>query len=395
MQTHVRILLHALVTAALLLTAALAYAQSYACQALSCSSLVPAGAPEDRTTRDCGYANGNSWWADYIAAPLLWRQAATRPVTVALFDDGAAVDHEDLRDVLWTNDRELHGKPGVDDDGDGYVDDIHGWDFVDGTGDVAPHGSCVGRPSHGTFMASLIAAGRNGIGMVGAGSGSVRVMVLRVTGCGGEASRMDPERMRRALLYAVDKGAKVLSFSAHWTQTTPELDSTFAEIADSVSSPHGAVIVASVPNKGEPQAGFPAAYAFRRIVRAVPIGDGSRISPGTSPAPAGLNLAAPSACVLGATTAPSGYGLANGSSNSTAILSGLLAGIWSRPPYATLGPERFIERVVRSRMMATPRHTAPGSRAPYLEGIPIADACLLVSRGHGAEVCSTGHGTAD
>jgi subtilisin family serine protease len=325
----------------------------------------------------------------------LWQRSAANPVTVALFDDGAAIDHEDLSGALWTNERELHGKAGVDDDGNGYVDDIHGWDFVDSTANVAPHGSCVGRPSHGTFMASLIGAGKNGIGIVGAGAGSVRVMVLRVTGCGGDASKVDPERIRRALLYAVNKGARILSFSAHWTQTTPELDAAFAEIADSVGSPRAAVIVASVPNKGEPEAGFPAAYTFRRIVRAVPVGDGDRISPGTSPAPDGLNLAAPSACVLGATAAPAGYGLANGSSNSTAILSGLLAGIWSRAPYATLAPDQFLERVVRSRMMGTPRHTAPGSRPPYLQGLPIADACLLVSRGHGARVCSTGHGTAD
>jgi len=356
---------------------------------------LPASAPEDRSTRDCGYANGNSWWADYIAAPLLWQSAAADPVIVALFDDGAAIDHEDLRDALWSNERELHGRPGIDDDGDGYVDDIHGWDFVDGNADVRPHGSCATRPSHGTLMASLIAAGRNGVGMVGAGAGSVRLMVLRVTGCGADASKMDPDRMRRALLYAVDHGARVLSFSAHWTQTTPELDATFAEIADSQSSSHAAVIVASVPNKGEPTAGFPAAYAFRRIIRAVPVGDGDRISPGTSPAPAGLNLAAPSACILGATAAPSGYGLANGSSNSTAILSGLLAGLWSRPPYAKLGAEQFVERVVRARMMTTSRHTAPGSRAPYLEGLPIADACLLSSHGHAARVCRTGHGTAD
>ncbi len=79
--------------------------------------------------------------------------APVKRVTVALFDDGALTDHVELRNQLWTNEAELHGKPGVDDDGNGYIDDIHGWDFVDDDANVSPEGACVGRASHGTFMA--------------------------------------------------------------------------------------------------------------------------------------------------------------------------------------------------------------------------------------------------
>ena len=362
---------------------------NYACRPLVCSTLLPGPEPEDPSTHDCGYARRNSWWADYTAAPLVWSRPA-KAVVVALFDDGAAVDHSDLRNQLWTNEREARGRPGIDDDGNGHVDDIHGWDFIDSDPNVAPEGQCAQRPSHGTFMASLIAAQRNnGIGIAGAGAGSVKLMVLRITGCGGPADRFDPERIRQALNYAVTMGAQILSFSAHWVQTTPALDTAFAEAADSLTSPHPAIIVASVPNKGEPKAGYPAAYEFRRVIRAIPVGDQDAIAPGTSPAPAGLNLAAPSACILGATSAPDHYAIAGGSSNSTAILSGLLAGIWSQPPYATLGPERFVERVVQARMMESPRRTAPGKRAPYFEGVPIADACLLDPSGRFAQVCKT------
>src|SRR6185436_6176847 len=105
-----------------------------------------------------------------------------------------------------------------------------------------------------------------------------------------------------------------------------------AKVADAPSpaaEDGGALVVASVPNKGESQAGYPAAYTYRRIVRAVPIGDNNIISPGTSAAPPGLNLGAPSACVLGATAGTLGYRIEQGSSNSTAILSGLLAGLWA------------------------------------------------------------------
>ena len=145
-------------------------------------------------------------------------------------------------------------------------------------------------------------------------------------------------------------GARILSFSAHWSVTTPELDAAFREIADRPGSPVAAIVVASVPNKGEPVTGYPAAYDFRRIVRAIPIGNDDEISPGTSPAPPGLNLGAPSACVIGAGRPPAQYRLEQGSSNSTAILAGLLAGIWSSPRYAKFSPDEFLAGVVEGRM---------------------------------------------
>jgi hypothetical protein len=357
-----------------------------ACAPIRCSTLLPALPVDDPADHDCAYQAGNLWWVDYVAGSLAWG-GPRRPVTVALFDDGAWIDHEDLRGQLWTNEREAHGTPGVDDDGNGYVDDLHGWDFVDNSPDVTPKGACRDRVSHGTLMASLIAAQRNnGVGIAAAGSDGARLMILRVVGCDGDDRRADPARLIRALRYAVRNGAQILSFSAHWYATTPELDAAFREIADEPSS-SPAIIVASVPNRGEPQVGYPAAYGFRRIVRAIPIGDDDRISPGTSLAPPGLNLGVPSACVLGASRPPSGYRIDQGSSNSTAILAGLLAGIWSSPSYAKLSPEEFAAAVVGGRMSATTRRSRPGSRPPYLDGVPLADACLLARKGRSARVC--------
>jgi hypothetical protein len=212
-------------------------------------------------------------------------------------------------------------------------------------------------------------------------------MLLRITGCEGAAAKVDPARLVRALEYATRMGARILSFSAHWSVTSKQLDDAFREIADRQGSPVAAIVVASVPNKGEPAAGYPAAYDFRRIVRAIPIGNDDTVSPGTSPAPAGINLGAPSACVIGAGKPPAQYRVGQGSSNSTAILAGLLAGIWSSPRYAKLSPDEFLADVVEGRMSRTARHSKPGSRAPYLEGVPLADACLLATERRSANVC--------
>lgn len=365
-------------------------ATQFPCRALKCSTLLPSTSLDDATTNDCAYRAGNLWWVDYVAGSLTWSgRKSDKPVIVAVFDDGAYLDHEDIRNQLWTNEAEAHGQTGVDDDGNGYVDDLHGWDFVDGSPDVSPKGECRSRFSHGTLMASLIAAERNnGVGIAAAGSDGARLMILRVVGCNrGSTDYADPERIARALEYATRMGARILSFSAHWNATTPELDRAFAEIADRRDSPHRAIVVASVPNKGERVAGYPAAYAFRRIVRAVPIGNDDMISPGTSPTPSGFNLGSPSACVIGAGAAPSHYLLEQGSSNSTAILAGLLAGIWASPPYAKLNTDEFLARVVQGRMLKTPRRSKPGARTPYKDGVPLADACLLETERRMARVC--------
>ena len=379
----------ALCLALLLASAGHAQPTSFPCQPLTCSSLTPSLPVDDLINNDCAYHAGNLWWVDYVAGSLAWtNQPADKPVIVAVFDDGADISHEELRTQLWTNQAELNGKPGVDDDGNGYVDDVHGWNFVENNADVSPPPQCRGRLSHGTLMASLVAARRNnGVGIAAAGSDGARLMILRVVGCVGENARLDPERLARALDYATRMGARILSFSNHWYATTPQLDRAFEEIADRPGSPRAAIVVASVPNKGEPEAGYPAAYRFRRIVRAIPIGNDDRISPGTSPAPIGLNLGSPSACVIGAALAPENYRVEQGSSNSAAILAGVLAGIWSSPPYAKLTPDEFVERVVRERMSMTSRRSKPGSRAPYDHGVPLADACVLATQKRTARVC--------
>jgi subtilisin len=368
--------------------AAQAVAADFPCQPITCSTLLPA-AVGDPKTNDCAYRAGNLWWVDYVAGSLAWSDhPRAHRITVAVFDDGFWIDHEELRNQLWTNESEVHGKAGVDDDDNGYVDDVHGWDFVDNSPDVAPKGACRNRFSHGTLMASLVAGERNNhVGIAAPGSDGARVMALRITGCDGDATKVDHARLVRALEYATRMGARILSFSAHWSVTSEQLDAAFREIADRPGSPVAAIVVASVPNKGEPTAGYPAGYDFSRIVRAVPIGNDDELSPGTSAAPAGLNLGAPSACVIGAGDPPAKYKLEQGSSNSTAILAGLLAGIWSSPRYAKLSPDEFLAGVVKGRMSTTGRRSKPGSRSPYLDGVPLADACLLATERRSAKVC--------
>src|SRR5215469_3053505 len=70
----------------------------FPCQPIQCSTLLPSLPVDDPHTNDCAYRAGNQWWVDYVAGSLEWTAGPPRkPIIVALFDDGAYIDHEDLR----------------------------------------------------------------------------------------------------------------------------------------------------------------------------------------------------------------------------------------------------------------------------------------------------------
>lgn len=126
------------------------------------------------------------------------------PVTVAVLDTGVQLDHEDLQGRLWQNPGEIPGN-GIDDDGNGYIDDVHGWDFADG--DAIPSDD----DGHGTHCAGIISAVKNGKGIVGAfgGSSAIRIMALRFLS--SEGGRTSDAVL--ALNYAVSMGAVISSNS--------------------------------------------------------------------------------------------------------------------------------------------------------------------------------------
>src|SRR4051812_34462344 len=96
-----------------------------------------------------------------MGAASAWRQTTGGDVTVAIVDSGIDLGHPDLVGNLWTNPGEVPGN-GIDDDGNGFVDDVHGYDFVDG--DATPQDA----NGHGTHVAGIVAArGGNGIGVSG------------------------------------------------------------------------------------------------------------------------------------------------------------------------------------------------------------------------------------
>ncbi len=148
-----------------------------------------------------------------IQAPEAWNiTTGSREVVVALLDSGVDIDHPDLKNNIWTNEKEIPNN-GIDDDSNGYTDDVHGWDFVKNTGDPKPklegNYNTLGI-NHGTVVAGIAAAqGNNGSGIAGV-AWQVKLMPLRVldgTGAG------DTLTVSAAIDYAHNMGVKIMNLS--------------------------------------------------------------------------------------------------------------------------------------------------------------------------------------
>lgn len=160
------------------------------------------------------YSNTAVEGADINVFPV-WNQLCIfgdPDIIVAIVDEGVKHSHPDLEANMWTNSGEIPGN-GIDDDENGYVDDIHGYNFVD-NGSVTWNKS--GDTGHGTFCAGTVAAvNNNGIGVCGVAGGSGKGDGCRIMSCqifsgngGGSAAQT-----ARAVKYAADNGASVISCS--------------------------------------------------------------------------------------------------------------------------------------------------------------------------------------
>lgn len=139
-----------------------------------------------------------------IDAPEAWQiTTGSSDVIVAVIDTGVDYDHEDLSNNIWTNDAELNGSPGVDDDGNGYVDDIYGFDAYSDDSDP------MDGDNHGSHCAGTIGAeGNNGIGIAGV-AWSVRIMALRFMNADGGWTSDAVECLEYAIMMKEDFGHNV------------------------------------------------------------------------------------------------------------------------------------------------------------------------------------------
>ena len=146
---------------------------------------------------------GDDWGADLINAPEVWNAGYTgEGVVVAVLDTGVDYNHEDLQDNIWTNSGEIADN-GKDDDGNGYIDDVYGWNSHDYDNDT------LDIDGHGTHVAGTIASVNNDYGATGIAY-DAQIMPVKVfddSGFASDSSIID------GIYYAVDNGADVINMS--------------------------------------------------------------------------------------------------------------------------------------------------------------------------------------
>ena len=279
------------------------------------------------------------WNLDKINAPTGWDiTTGSSKVVIAVLSTGVDPDHDELKDKIWINSDEVPDN-GIDDDGNGYVDDVHGWDFVLENWDNEPWDD----RGNGTFAATVAAAEtNNGVGLAGVSWGA-RIMPLKVLDFKSEG---DIYEITPAIQYAADNGAKVLllDFIVFGYSHTLE-----AFIDDAYKK--SALVVASMGDCAEGGTYYcrdlenpvlyPAAFPHVLAVAATDQDDEHYFISGHK---SYTDIAAPGVNILGGHLA-SGYGRMSSTHAASPHVAGLAALVWSVNP--TLAPDE-VESIIES-----------------------------------------------
>lgn len=149
------------------------------------------------------FGSSRDWGVNSVNAPEAWSAGYTgEGITVAVIDSGVQLNHADLVGNLWLNEDEIPGD-GIDNDRNGYIDDVRGWDFVGS--DANP----TDGNGHGTHVAGIIAAANNGVGGTGVAYAS-SIMPIRALDDNGSGSTVG---VANGIRYAVDNGAHIINLS--------------------------------------------------------------------------------------------------------------------------------------------------------------------------------------
>lgn len=275
---------------------------------------------------------------DIVKAQEAWTAGYTgQGVTVAVIDSGVDINHPDLNDNIWRNPGEIAGD-NIDNDRNGYVDDLYGWNFGVGqnNNDVRP-GTATSGQGHGTHVAGTIAAEANSFGTVGVAP-NAKIMALRMGNVNSGNDFTNPGNLAQAIYYAVNNGARVINMSLGWTDS-PQIRQAMAYAAS-----RNVLTVSASGNQGLMSPGNPAKYATEFGIAVGAIRNNGSIPSFSNWAGSDRRMqyvVAPGVDVV--STLPNDrYGLLSGTSMAAPHVSGVAALMLSANPNLTHAQMRYI-----------------------------------------------------
>ena len=336
-----------------------------------------------------------NWFLSDIGAPDAYASIPTAPtkdIIVAVIDTGVDYTHSAFTNALWMNESEQNGEPGVDDDHNGYIDDIYGYNFRNNTSDPMDNstGSIQG---HGTHIAHTIVRTANV--QNGENPFRIKIMCLKAGDAYGNFSAAD---VIQAVNYAIENGASVINLSIATTKNNLDLKEALKNASLS------AVIVAAAGNKGVATSDssysssanyYPAGYPFvAGIMAYTPEHTLASFSNWDFEEYTSVNYecAAPGTDIYAA--APDGqYKLMSGTSMSTAIASGAAALLWAKyGDLPNMTPQTLTARLMYAETATIPFTDAFGNsyhfrklHLPALLAEPLIPSPVISSIKHQAE----------
>ena len=266
-------------------------------------------------------------------------------VIVAVIDSGIDTKHPDLQENLWINSNEVGGN-NLDDDNDGYIDDLHGFNFRNNSSEVED------KNGHGTHVAGVIGAvGNNGIGVAGL-NWTVRLMPLKFTDSEGHGSTLAAVE---AINYAITHGANVINGSWSVIQSGDTSDANnILQKAIEKAGEAGILFVAASGNHFDTRVGvntdeapvYPASFGLDNTISVAALNEGvDGLADYSNFGPKSVDLAAPGSWILSTLTGGV-YGSMSGTSVAAAFVSGSAALMLSIDP--SLSPAQ-----IKSTLKAT------------------------------------------
>ncbi|MFY9610128.1 MAG: S8 family peptidase [Blastocatellia bacterium] len=285
-----------------------------------------------------------------IDAPRAWDiTTGSNDVVAVVLDTGVDIAHEDLAPNVWVNPREIAGNS-ADDDGNGFVDDVNGWNFFDKTNQVF---KSSGEDLHGTHVAGSIgAAGNNGKGVTGV---AWRVKLMSLKFLGGPKGKGSTGNAIKGINYAIDqraRGVNVRVINASWGGPNESLSLREAITA---AGDAGILFVCSAGNEGadvDRTPDFPSGFGgLPTCLSVAAMTSTDDLASFSSFGHSSVGVAAPGQSII--STAPrnqfstnGGYATLSGTSMSAPYVSGIAVLLWSHQPSLTAA-------LVKQRIVST------------------------------------------